>query len=247
MKQEGRLEELVERYKALLESTAMDETSAEKLDAQIVEMISHRNAAIFHHDNQRGSARTTGLGLVGFGGTMLTLLVGLLTWSAGGTTQPILSQVSGIIMAFVATLAVSSIALGFLVLRLYHRQNRFAYPFNEPDMDGLGNSWRWFYYACIDRDTPEGPELSDSDKRKYEVKYLDDLHRYAKRTFALARDPLERLKQDVQQLFVLLEVEFHLCRFQLQLERLLVRGIFSALVVSILAAILAAVYPCLDP
>jgi hypothetical protein len=163
---------------------SLDEKRAKEIDESTLKLIDHVHGRVSYTDEKHR--------------TSLELNIALLTFSAalgvflnGYNTQWLMLGSPLVVGLF--TVSISGIIL-------FVFQDRFKRPFIE-----VAQTWRWFYHYSIDPKLPAGPFLCSEQRENSKKGYLEGLYKYAKNT--LTASPQKILKQDVEQLFVLLTTE----------------------------------------
>jgi len=182
----------------------------QKLDESTLRIIDHVHNRISYTEGRIKATLEIGLALLAFPGPAMILFRDYLReWLVVLTP----------ILACLAFLGVAEICLYIIHVR-----------FRRPFLD-VTKTWRWFYHYCIDPKTPVGPWLPwIGDKKKEEAKlgYLEGLVRYAKNT--VQSTPQQRLRQDIEQLFVLLSDERLKNEFLKQEQGILLYGLFASVI-----------------
>ena len=132
----------------------------------------------------------------------LTGLDKITTWS------PVVLMV---LLSLAFSLVVAAIGSTIIVVA-YFAQARFRYPFIYYRQ--LGNSWRWFYYANIKGDTPEGGFIYRTRRyqRLYAQNYADGLASYVAKY--VNDPPHQQAADDLRQLFLQMAHDRYKQRFK---------------------------------
>ncbi len=138
------------------------------------------------------------------------------------------------IAAVVGVLSVLFVLLAGSVscLWVHNRQNSFRYPFLK--LSTYSNTWKWFYYGALTEPRGLRSALCGMQRVERIVHFLEDQARYV-RKFA-GQSETERLKVNLQQLFLVLVVNGYQNRFTLELARIwrVSTSIVAALIVATL-------------
>jgi hypothetical protein len=145
--------------------------------------------------------------------------------NAGATIQSIL--------ALVGILYLELTIVSLIVLIVYMLQARYRYPYLY--LDKIGNAWPFFYYASISsavprRETPSGRQQFEGARL-----YAEDFARFAYRN--LSETPVQRLRAELQQYFLLMSYQAWSHQFSLRLAAVFYYGFSASLASSVLLAI----------
>jgi len=198
------LDDYRKKFDELFKGLKTDE--AEKIDDSTLRIIDHAARRVEYTEGKRKATLEISLGLI----TFSVLLIGLV--------YQYFNQWFILFLPSVASLAF----IGVLNIVLYVFQERFKRPFIE-----VAKTWRWFYHYCIDPNVPLGPFLSSCEKEKSKQGYLDGLFIYAQNT--IDTTPQTRLRQDIEQLFILLTTERLKNEFLKRQQGVLGYGILASL------------------
>ncbi len=196
----------------------LDPNRIKSLNEETLKMIDHVNGRIMHTEVRRRNA--------------LTLLFTI--------SSPLLGvSVTAFIffpIQYWLLFSASSLFLGMLFsLILYIKQSNFDYPFKEK-----ANTWRWFYHYILNTETPIGPYLDKEARNKSIRNYIEDLYKYTKLT--LGSPEKELFKQNLFQLFLLLNNEKYKARFFHQLSKFIRSNILISVIIVFLSILIFAFY-----
>lgn len=189
---------------AQLQGRSAEEVAALRQDVKdMIEFVTKRSEAA---DGERFKYLQSSLQIIGFVLVIFSLaLTGLDKITAWGPWA------LSILLSLAFSLVVA--AMGSVVIVLtYFAQARFRYPFIYYRQ--LGNAWRWFYYANIKADTPEGEFIyrNVDYQQRYARNYADGLEAYVTR---YVNDPLRlQIIDDLRQLFLLMAHDRYKQRFK---------------------------------
>src|SRR5271157_5527578 len=163
---------------------ALSEKKAKEIDESTLKLIDHVHSRVSYTDEKHR--------------TSLELNIAILTFSAA--LAVFLNEYNVQWLVICAPLVVGLFMVSISGIILFVFQDRFKRPFIE-----VAQTWRWFYHYCIDPRLPTGPFLCSEQRQRSKQGYLEGLYMYAKNT--LTATPQKILKQDVEQLFILLTTE----------------------------------------
>jgi len=184
----------------------LKEKEAVKIDESTLKIIDHVHTRVSYTESKRKSSLEIGLAFLTFSVALGVLLTNYL------------KELFTLLFPFITSLSI----IGFIELSLYILQERFKRPFIE-----TARTWRWFYHYCIDPELPVGPLLNYEKRQKSKQGYLEGLFKYAKNT--LDTNPRTRLRQDIEQLFILLTTERLKNEFLKQQQGVLFYGVIASL------------------
>ena len=185
----------------------LEENKAREINESTLKIIDHVHLRVSYTEGKRKAA--------------LELGIALLTFSAA--LGVFLNEYNPQWLSIVSPFLIGLFIVGIIELILYIWQARFKRPFIE-----TAKTWRWFYHYCIDPKLPVGPFLCRQKRDKSKQGYLEGLYRYTKNT--LATTCKTRLRQDIEQLFILLTTERLKNEFLKQLQGVLLYGFLASLV-----------------
>jgi hypothetical protein len=170
----------------------------------------------------------------GYTSTSLQLALGLFAFSAAGLAlisdpSKTLWYVYPLAIPFLVTLLLWSLYLFISI----SRQIAYDYPFV-----GVARTWRWFYLYCVPHQAPLRTVMTRKGKQRTRLAYLEGLNSYAERTCKLT--PPDMLRQNVEQLYLLLFYEGYHDQFAVDIHRKLMHGIVIAVVLSALGGAITA-------
>ncbi len=184
----------------------LTEKKAKELDEQTVKLIDHVHNRISYTDQKHRTAFESCIAI-------LTFAIAL-----GVFLNEYNKEWLFIALPLVYCLSI----VGIVGITLFIFQDRFKRPFIE-----VSRTWRWFYHYCIDPRIPVGPGLRKSQRNDSKKEYLRGLYQYAKNT--LNATPQQILKQDIEQLFVLLTDERLKNEFLKQSQGVLGYGVLASI------------------
>jgi len=183
---EEELESLRERYNSLIDASDLDDKEILDRAAKCRDLIFHIHERIEYAENRRNQVAAVALAFL-----------------AGAIALFLASIIKDIkVEEWVLFLRLAALALfgtSIVTLILYARQINFAYPFIE-----VTRTWRWFYHYAISKDykPPFHTYDSKSQRRKLQRLHLENMLSYAEKTVKMT--PKEELKQDLEQLFLVI-------------------------------------------
>jgi len=193
------------KFDELFKQLNGNQERARQIDESTLKIIDHVHTRVSYTEGKRKAALEIGLAFLTFSAALGLLLVQF--------SQDWLS----VLLPFIVSLSL----VGLFELSLYILQERFKRPFIE-----TAKTWRWFYHYCIDPELPVGPLLS-SEKRKRSIEgYLTGLYKYTTNT--LKTTPITMLRQDIEQLFILLTTERLKNEFLKQQQGVLFYGVIAS-------------------
>ncbi len=184
----------------------VDEVKAKALDEETLKLIDHVHGRVSYTDEKHRNSFQAHIAL-------LTFAVALGVF---------LNEYNGhwLVAAIPIVIGLSVVGASGVILFVF--QDRFKRPFI-----GVAQTWRWFYHYCIDPRIPAGPFLTCDQREESKREYLRGLYQYAKNT--LVATPQEMLKQDIEQLFILLTSERLKNEFLKQSQGILLYGFIASL------------------
>jgi hypothetical protein len=137
------------------------------------------------------------------------------------------------LLAIVGIFYAELVFISLLVLIWYMLQARFRYP--SLYFDQIGNAWPFFYYALI---TPvvRWPIQFANQRFGAATSYAKDLVTFTKKV--LEETTAERLRNELQQYFLLLSYQGYVHQFSLRLASLFMYGFLGALSSALIMLIL---------
>ena len=200
----------------------IDEKRAAELAATTKSIISFVQMRIQEWTQYRLSSIQVSLGMLAFSIASLALI------SDPSKTKWYVYPVA---LPFLCGLLVTSFA-HFIVVS---RQISFYYPFID-----MAKTWRWFYLYTSSKNIPFNTRLNKNEKSQSRRLYLEGLAKYAQNTTQL--DSKSELKQDVEQLYLLLVYEGYIDQFAMSTNDLLRRGIIISVTLSVILGIISVIY-----
>jgi hypothetical protein len=213
----GLLDKLREEFDALFEN--FDETNIKGLSSETKKMVHFVQSRIQEWNQNRVSA--------------LQISLGMLTFSILGLTLEA-SQLKNNLYIFSAT---CPFLIGLLITSLVyfiHLTSQVAcnYPFIE-----VAQTWRWFFLYTVPK-TMTFPIFLRKNKRAIPQElFLRGLLDYSRETIKLQNDPVSELKQDIEQLYLLLVYEGYMFEFGRKATGVLRWGIGLSAIFAILGLI----------
>lgn len=128
---------------------------------------------------------------------------------------------------------VELLIVSLLSLTLYMFQARFRYPFLF--FTKIGNSFPFFYYSSISPATPRSPFQTNKKFVKGSKLYAKDFTQFA--TKIVDENDKERLRNELQQYFLLISYQGYVNQFSLQLTNLFLYGVIGTMVSAIIMII----------
>ncbi len=114
--------------------------------------------------------------------------------------------------------------LSILVLVIYMFQARFRYPFLYSTK--LGNTWPYFYYEAISHETPRWFINLKAKRKHARLLYARDFIAFTRRL--RAETPRQRLRNELQQYFILMAFMGYAHQFSLQLANAFIYGFVAS-------------------
>ena len=198
-------EEYRDKFNELFKNLKDDK--AREIDQSTLKIIDHVHLRVSYTEGKRKAALELGIALLMFSSALGVFLV----------------EYNPQLLSIVSPFLIGLFIVSAIEIVLYIWQARFKRPFIE-----TAKTWRWFYHYCIDPKLPVGPFLCRQKREKSKQGYLDGLYRYTKNT--LATTHRTRLRQDIEQLFILLTTERLKNEFLKQLQGVLGYGFLASLV-----------------
>jgi hypothetical protein len=141
-------------------------------------------------------------------------------------------------LAIAGIFYVEIVIVSVLSLILYLLQARFRYPFLY--MNKIGNAWPWFYYASLSPDVPR-KAVQLSRKRLIASKlYAQDFVKFASK--ALNEDYNQRLRNELQQYFLLMSYQGYIHQFSLRLANLFIYGFSGSFMAAVIMVLLVRLF-----
>ena len=170
----------------------------------------------------------------------------ILAFGAGGLALSLafIDKASNLSVAVQKYLAIAGIfyvelvIVSVLALILYMLQARFRYPFLY--FNSIGNAWPWFYYASIQRDVPRSAIQFSRKRLKADELYAQDLITFAEKV--LEEDPTERLRNEIQQYFLLMSYQGYVNQFSLRLANFFMYGFVGAFITALIMLLLVGAF-----
>lgn len=191
----------------------LDEERAQKLSSETREFIAFVQSRIEEWSGNRSGSVQISLGMFAFSIAGLALI---------SDPSKIPSYIYPFALPFLCGLLITSLVHFVLI----SRQISFHYPFID-----VSDTWRWFYLYSSAKDMPFRSRLSKSERSRSKQLFMEGLIRYAKDTIQL--DPKTELKQNLEQLYLLLVYEGYIIRFALATNNLLRVGVIISVAFSI--------------
>ena len=129
-------------------------------------------------------------------------------------------------LAIAGIFYVELVVVSILALILYMIQARFRYP--SVYFKKIGNAWPWFYYASISPDVPRGPIQPSRQRLKATVLYAKDFIQFTRKV--LNEGYPERLRNEIQQYFLLMSFQGYVNQFSLRLANFFMYGFTGAFI-----------------
>lgn len=200
----------------------LDDKRAEKLSTETKEIIVFVQSRIEEWTENRSGSVQISLGMFAFSIAGLALI---------SDPSKIPLNIYPFALPFLCGLLITSLA-HFIIIS---RQISFRYPFIE-----VSKTWRWFYLYNVPKNMPFRTELSKNERSKSRQLFLGGLIQYAKDTIQL--DHITELKQNLEQLYLLLVYEGYMVRFAVSTNNLLRRGVTISVVTAMALWIINILY-----
>jgi hypothetical protein len=184
----------------------LDETKAKEIDESTLKIIDHVHLRVSYTEGKRKAALELGLAF--------------LTFSVASSV--FLAEYNPQLLSIVSVFLIGLFIVSSLEIVLYIWQARFKRPFVE-----AARTWKWFYHYCIDPKLPVGPFLCRQKREESKRGYLEGLYMYTKNTLATTHQT--RLRQDIEQLFILLTTERLKNEFLKQLQGVIGYGFLASM------------------
>lgn len=141
-------------------------------------------------------------------------------------------------LAIAGIFYVELVIVSVLTLILYMLQARFRFPFLY--FSKSGNAWPWFYYASINPDVPRGAVQFARKRLKASELYAQDLVKFTQRV--LEEDDTRRLRNEIQQYFLLMSYQGYVNQFSLRLANLFMYGFVGAFIAALIMLLLVSFF-----
>lgn len=137
-------------------------------------------------------------------------------------------------LAIAGIFYVELVIVSVLALMLYMIQARFRYP--SIYFKKIGNAWPWFYYASISPDVPRWPIQPSPMRLKASALYAKDFVNFT--TLVLNEDYTRRLRNEIQQYFLLMSYQGYVNQFSLRLANFFMYGFAGAFISMLIMLVL---------
>jgi hypothetical protein len=181
----------------------VDDEKAQKLSSETREFIAFVQSRIEEWSGNRSGSVQISLGMFAFSIAGLALI-------SDPSKIPGRLYIYPFALPFLCGLLITSL-LHFILIS---RQVSFHYPFID-----VSQAWRWFYLYSSAKDMPFRTRLSKTEQSRSKQLFIEGLIQYAKDTIQL--DPKSDLRQNLEQLYLLLVYEGYIIRFALATNNLL--------------------------
>jgi hypothetical protein len=171
--------------------------------------------------------------LLAFGAAGLALAVGFADKIAS-LPQP-LRHVLFLLGIFYALLVIVSL----IVIFIYLLQATFRYPYLY--FDKIGNAWPSFYYASISLKVSRQPVQFPRQQLRAAGLYAEDLLSFAQK--CVNETPKERLRNELQQYFLLIAYQAYSHQFSLRLGNTFIYGLVGAFSATVITFIISLFIP----
>ena len=171
-----------QEYEASFEQSITSGFDIREKIEEIDSLIEHVNSRVTYTESRITRAVTISLSLVGFGMAFLVAA----------------AKLSGLAFYLGISISLSFVLTGLIASYIHTRQVNPRYPFRK-----LKNDWKWFYPQVVDE--KYGPSMLVKEKEeayfKKRLLHIEDMKAYSIKL--LNEDDKERVKVDLQQLFLL--------------------------------------------
>src|ERR1041384_5060334 len=192
--------------------TSLDDKQAKQLSSETKEMINFVQSRVGEWLENRSGSVQISLGMFAFSVAGLGLI-------SDPSKTP--WYVYPIALPFLGGLLITSLAQ-FIAIS---KQISFHYPFID-----ASHTWRWFYLYSVPSNMPLKIRLSEHERSNSRQLFLKGLIQYAKNTIQL--DAKLELRQNLEQLYLLLVYEGYLVRFTITTNNILRIGVIISMVTS---------------
>jgi len=195
-------------YELFLEETDVGDEELSKKIKEVNLLIEHIDNRIHYTETRLGRTVTFSVTLIGVGIAVFAAVVKLSGWS------------------FLLGLLSSGLLIltGVIAILINVFQTNPKYPFRK-----LPNDWKWFYPRIVNEEYKPGLIMKEGERKYLEKRllHIKGLKEYAAKI--IAETPLERLKVDIQQLYLLHVNEKYKNKFLTTIRRVLSIGVSLSL------------------
>jgi len=220
----GSLSELATKVKQALTALSrrcadVSREDAERLNKEALDIIRHLVAITREGEERRSEFLKNALQVMAFVVAYITFA--LAVFGRGEALGTI-----GHVVTFLLCVSAAAFVFAAGVVLVYLFQHTFDLPY-VLFTPKLGNSWKWFYYGAIDPETPDGFFPWKGYYDAYIPLYAQDLVRYVENF--TTQTTQQQLRQNLQQLFLLIEHLRYIYHFEQQLAHVAIYGLLFVL------------------